>query len=136
APVNRSPSSTQDPFTEFKATQRAGWANFGPLAAVTIPCAGRLVRFAGVQAGQRVLDVACGTGVVAVTAARLGAHVTGADLTPELLAQARESSAIAGLDIEWREADVEQLPFADAAFDVVLSQFGHIFAPRPLLAIA
>ena len=88
------------------------------------------MRFAGVKSGQRVLDVACGTGVVAVTAARLGARVTGADLTPELLAQARENATIAGLDIEWQEADVEHLPFEDRAFDVVLSQFGHIFAPR------
>jgi SAM-dependent methyltransferase len=134
--VNPSVPTTTDPFAAFKATQRAGWANFGPLAAITIPCAGRLVRFAAIQRGQRVLDVACGTGVVAVTAARAGALVTGADLTPELLEQARESAGIAGLDIEWREADVEQLPFADAAFDVVLSQFGHIFAPRPGVAIA
>ena len=131
------PSTTRsaDPFADFKAAQRAGWAHFGPLAAVTTPCAARLVRFAGVQRGQRVLDVACGTGVVAVTAARLGAIVTGADLTPELLAQAKENAGIAGVEIEWREADVEQLPFADGAFDVVLSQFGHIFAPRPLIAI-
>jgi 2-polyprenyl-3-methyl-5-hydroxy-6-metoxy-1,4-benzoquinol methylase len=130
-----SPSATTDPFAELKATQRAGWVHFGPLAATTTPCAARLVRFAGVQSGQRVLDVACGTGVVAVTAARLGAIVTGADLTPALLEQARENAAIAGVDVEWREADVEQLPFADVAFDVVLSQFGHIFAPRPIIAI-
>jgi SAM-dependent methyltransferase len=133
--MNPTPTRTADPYAELKATQRAGWAHFGPYQAITTPCAARLVRFAGVQRGQRVLDVGCGTGVVSVTAARAGAKVTGADLTPELLAQARENAAIAGLDIEWREADVEQLPFADVAFDVVLSQFGHIFAPRPLIAI-
>lgn len=133
--MNPTPAQTADTFAEFKAAQRAGWASFGPLATYTTQPAARLVRFAGVKSGQRVLDVACGTGVVAVTAARLGARVTGADLTPELLAQAKESAQIAGADIEWREADVEQLPFADREFDVVLSQFGHIFAPRPLIAI-
>jgi len=102
----------------------------------TTPAAARLVRFAGVRPGQRVLDVACGTGVVAVTAARLGARVTGADFTPELLAQARESSSIAELNVDWNDADVEQLPFADQEFDVVLSQFGHMFAPRPAVAVA
>jgi SAM-dependent methyltransferase len=82
-----------------------------------------------------VLDVACGTGVVVVTAARLGARVTGLDLTPELLELARENGRIAGVEIDWREGDVEKLPFGDAAFDVVLSQYGHIFAPRPDIAI-
>jgi SAM-dependent methyltransferase len=125
-----------DPYAEFKASQRTGWAHFGPYAAITTPCAARLVRYAGVQRGQRVLDVGCGTGVVSVTAARLGAHVVGADLTPELLAQAKDSAAIAGVEIEWREADIEQLPFEDGRFDVVLSQFGHIFAPRPAVATA
>jgi SAM-dependent methyltransferase len=133
--MNPTPTHVADPYVDFKAAQRAGWATFGPLAMFTTPCAARLVRFAGVKHGQRVLDVACGTGVVAVTAARLGAHVTGADLTPALLEQARESAAIAGVDVEWREADVEQLPFKDHQFDVVLSQFGHIFAPRPIIAI-
>jgi len=82
-----------------------------------------------------VLDVACGTGVVSVTAARLGARVTGLDLTPELLELARENGRIAEVEIDWREGDVEKLPFGDAAFDVVLSQYGHIFAPRPEIAI-
>lgn len=115
----------------FKAAQRAVWAHFGPLAAVTTPAAARLVRFARVQSGQAVLDVGCGTGVVAITAARVGARVTGADLTPELLEQARENASIAGVSVEWHEADAEALPFADRCFDVVLSQFGHMFAPRP-----
>ena len=88
------------------------------------------------KAGQRVLDVACGTGVVAVTAARAGAAVTALDLTPELLARARENSEIAGVKVDWHEGDAEKLPFADGAFDAVLSQFGHMFAPRPEVAVA
>jgi SAM-dependent methyltransferase len=73
--------------------------------------------------------------VVAVTAARLGALVSGLDLTPELLRQARTNSEIAQVEVEWHEGDVEALPFEDALFDVVVSQFGHMFAPRPDVAI-
>ena len=124
-----------DPLTQFKQNQREGWAHFAPLEAFTTPTAAQLVKFAGVTSGQKVLDVACGTGVVAVTAARLGASVTGLDLTPELLARARENAAIAEVTIDFREGDVEALPFGDATFDVVLSQFGHMFAPRPGVAV-
>lgn len=125
-----------DPMADFKAKQRATWAsgNFGEIAAFTTQVAGHLVRYAGVTAGQRVLDVGTGTGVVAITAALRGAKVTGLDLTPELLEQARASSAIADLDVEWREGDAEALPFTDGAFDVVVSEFGHMFAPRPDVA--
>src|SRR5947209_15677534 len=127
---------SDDPIAKFKETQKQGWAYFAPLAALTTPVAGRLVKFAGVTPGQRVLDVACGTGVVGVTAARIGAKVSGLDLTPELLAVARENSQIAELDIDSREGDVEALPFGQGEFDIVLSQFGHMFAPRPDVAIA
>ena len=69
---------------------------------------------------------------MAITAARAGARVRALDLTPELLEQARENGRIALLeDIVWKEGDAEQLPYPDASFDVVLSQFGHMFAPRP-----
>src|SRR6266545_3070256 len=125
---------SEDAIANFKEAQKQGWAHFAPLEAVTTPSAALLVKFAGVRAGQRVLDVACGTGVAAITAARLGADVCGIDLTPELLARARENSAIAEVPIDWRQGDAEQLPYDDAGFDVVLSQFGHIFAPRPEIA--
>ncbi|MEP7028681.1 MAG: class I SAM-dependent methyltransferase [Candidatus Eisenbacteria bacterium] len=135
-PKSTGGATAADPFEQFKATQRASWASFGPLAMFTTPPAARLVRFAGVVAGQRLLEVAGGTGVVAVTAARLGAKVTGSDLTPELLEQARANAEIAGVEIEFHEADVEHLPFGDSQYDVVLSQFGHMFAPRPEVAVA
>lgn len=122
-------------FDQFKQAQREGWKHFAPLEAVTTPAAARLVRFAGVTAGMRVLDVGCGTGVVAVTAARQGAQVTALDLTPQLLERARENAVIAQVEVDWHEGDVEQLPFADASFDAVLSQFAHIFAPRPEVAL-
>ena len=121
---------------EFKAAQRAGWAHFAPLAAVTTVTAARLVKHAGIEPGDRVLDVACGTGVVSVTAARRGARVTGLDLTPELLAAARDNARTAAVAVEFHEGDVETLPFPDQTFDVVVSQFGHIFAPRPDVAMA
>jgi SAM-dependent methyltransferase len=124
-----------DQFESFKAAQKQAWAHFLPFEAHTTPCAAVLVKRAGVRVGQSVLDVASGTGVVSVTAARLGARVTSLDLTPELLERARENARIAGVDINWNEGDVEKLPFADANFDVVLSQFGHIFAPQPEVAI-
>jgi SAM-dependent methyltransferase len=125
-----------DPFDAFKAMQKQGWAHFTPVEMFTTGPAARLVKFAGVQTGQAVLDVACGTGVVAVTAARLGAAVRAVDLTPELLERARYNSQTAEVDVDWREADVEKLPFDNKEFDVVLSQFGHIFAPRPAVALA
>lgn len=124
-----------DAFESFKAVQKQGWVHFAPFEAHTTPCAARLVKQAGIRSGQRVLDVACGTGVVSVTAALLGARVTGLDLTPELLERARENAQIAKVEIDWHEGDAEKLPFDDAAFDVVLSEFGHIFAPRPEVAI-
>lgn len=124
-----------DPFQQFKATQREAWSHFAPLEALTLAPAGLLVTFAQIHPGQKVLDVGCGTGVVAVTAARMGAEVCGLDLSPVLLAHAQENASIAQTQIEFLEGDVENLPYADATFDVVLSQFGHMFAPRPEIAI-
>lgn len=128
-----------DSAAEFKSRQREMWSlgNFADMAVFTTPVAGHLVRFAKVSGNQEVLDVGTGTGVVAITARRMDAKVTGLDLTPKLLAQARENAALAGHDdIAWHEGDAEALPFSDASFDVVLSQFGHMFAPRPEVAVA
>ncbi|HYM77162.1 MAG TPA: class I SAM-dependent methyltransferase [Candidatus Dormibacteraeota bacterium] len=125
-----------DGLAQFKQIQREGWKNFAPLETVTTPAAARLAHFAGISKGTRVLDVGCGTGVVAITAARMGARVHAFDLTPELLERARENASIAQVEIEFREADVEELPYQDGEFDVVVSQFAHMFAPRPEVAVA
>lgn len=126
-----------DRFAEFKSRQREMWSSFAPTATFTTPTAGHLVEFAAVQKDEAVLDVGCGTGVVAITAARRGARVSGLDLTPELLEHARANEEIAGCGkIDWSEGDAESLPYKDASFDVVLSQFGHMFAPRPDVAIS
>ena len=126
-----------DPFADLKKRQREMWASFGPIAATTTPVAAHLVKFAAIADGETVLDVGTGTGVVAITAARAGGRVKGLDLTPELLIQARENASVAGHDeIEWLEGDAEQLPYPDNSFDVVVSQFGHMFAPRPNVVVA
>jgi SAM-dependent methyltransferase len=125
-----------DPFADLKKRQREMWASFTPTAMFTTPVAGQLVKFAGITSGESVLDVGTGTGVVAITAVRAGARATGLDLTPELLDQARENARIAQIQqIVWTEGDAENLPYPDASFDVVVSQFGHMFAPRPEIAV-
>jgi SAM-dependent methyltransferase len=124
-----------DQFEAFKNVQKQGWAHFAPLETFTTPTAAKLVKFARIAAGQLVLDVCCGTGVVAVTAARKGAQVTGIDFTPELLARAHENSRLAKVAVDWQDGDVEALSFPDNTFDVVVSQFGHMFAPRPEVAV-
>jgi SAM-dependent methyltransferase len=128
---------TNDQFTEFKLKQREAWSTFTPAATFTTVVAAHLVRFAKIRCGESVLDVGTGTGVVAVTAARAGARVSALDLTPDLLVEARENGRIAGFShIAWQEGDAEQLPYADGSFDVVVSQFGHMFAPRPNVTVA
>lgn len=108
--------------------------NIGPSF---LPMAAHLVEAATVGADDRVLDVACGTGNVAITAARRGAQVFGLDITPAMLEDARENAAIAGVDgIEWREGDATDLPFEDDAFDITLSCVGHVFANPPDAAAA
>ncbi|MDE1819308.1 MAG: class I SAM-dependent methyltransferase [Euryarchaeota archaeon] len=99
---------------------------------VTIHVVPELVRFAGIRKGQRVLDVGTGTGAVALAARRAGAEVTACDLTPSMIERARENARLAKLDgIHFEVGDCEALAFPDASFDQVLSQFAHIFAPRP-----
>ena len=94
----------------------------------------RIVDRLGVEPGERVLDVACGSGNAAIRAAAAGARVVGVDLTPELLEVGRRLAADAGLEVAWVAGDAEALPVDDGSFDVVLSTFGCMFAPRHELA--
>ena len=96
----------------------------------------RLCEAARVIAGERVLDVACGQGNVALAAARRFAEVTGVDYVPELLEKARERAAVDWLEAEFVEGDAQDLPFEDASFDVVLSMYGVMFAPDHAKAAA
>ncbi|HEY6776007.1 MAG TPA: class I SAM-dependent methyltransferase [Thermoleophilaceae bacterium] len=114
---------------EVKERQRVMWGlGDYPAVADKIADVGELVvARAGIEPGMDVLDVACGSATL--PAARTGARVTGLDLSPELLAIARERAAAQGLDIEWLDGDAEELPFGDASFDRVISTFGHMFTP-------
>ncbi len=99
------------------------------------PVSADLIRLTRLQACESVLDIACGYGNTAITARIKGAKVTGIDITPKLLALAKEEERVAGISgIDWKEGDAEDLPFEDESFDVVLSTFGHIFAPNQEVA--
>ena len=118
---------------ELKAKHRAMWAlgDYPAVAQDVIPSLGpTLVQAANVRPGDRVLDVAAGSGNAAIPAAMAGASVVASDLTPELLESGRLAAEGRGLEIDWREADAEALPFLDAEFDVVLSCVGVMFAPH------
>jgi SAM-dependent methyltransferase len=116
---------------EAKARQRAVWAtgDYPDIARTIEAVSPEVVAAAGVGAGDAVLDVATGTGNAALVSARLGARVTGVDLTPELLTVARARAAGEGLDIAFTTGDAEALPVHDGAFDRVTSVFGAMFAP-------
>ncbi|HET9843226.1 MAG TPA: class I SAM-dependent methyltransferase [Gammaproteobacteria bacterium] len=124
----------KDDFIAFKEIQKQSWSLFAPLEVVTTMCAATLVNFSKLSHENVVLDVGCGTGVVAITAARLGAKISAMDLSPALIDHAKKNIAIAKVEVDLQEGDVENLPYPDASFDVVLSQFGHMFAPRPSIA--
>lgn len=101
-------------------------------ASVYYPMAGELVERTGVETDDDVLDIGCGTGTVAITAVRRGAEVTAVDITPAMLAAAKENAEIAGLTgIDWQNGDACDLPFADDAFDVTLSSLGHMYGDPP-----
>jgi ubiquinone/menaquinone biosynthesis C-methylase UbiE len=118
---------------QVKERARAQWArgNYPALAEQLEPASRALVDACAISAGQEVLDVAAGTGNVAVLAAREGAAVVASDLSPHMLELGRERTRGEGLDVEWVEADAEDLPFEDGRFDCVTSVFGAMFAPRP-----
>lgn len=88
------------------------------------------------RSADRLLDVACGTGNLALPAAQAGAKVTGLDIAPNLLEVARARAAATGLSIQFDEGDAEQLPYEDETFDVVVTMFGAMFAPNPVKVAA
>ena len=121
----------------LKARHRRMWAlgDYAAVATQVIPELGPvLVSATGVRRGDRVLDVAAGTGNAAVPAALTGADVVASDLTPELFPAGRDFAQQHGVELTWEEGDAEALPYADATFDVVLSCVGVMFAPHHQLA--
>jgi SAM-dependent methyltransferase len=118
---------------ELKARHRAMWASGDYPSMVEtflLPLGPRLVDACEIKPGHRVLDVAAGTGNASLPAAARGATVTASDLTPELLEAGRGRAEAEGLELEWVAADAEALPFETAAYDVVMSAIGAMFAPR------
>lgn len=122
----------------LKARLKATWiaGDYGLVAKSTESGAEEFINRLALKPGTRLLDVACGSGNIAIVAARIGAVVTGVDIAPNLLEEGRERAKAEGLTIQFDEGDAEQLPYPDAAFDVVVSMFGAMFAPRPGLAAA
>jgi len=115
--------------TKLRATWIAG--DFGQIAKAYVDGAEEFIKRLNLQPGIKLLDVACGTGNLALPAARSKALVTGVDIAPNLLAQASENAHSEGLQIQFDEGDAEALPYDDASFDVVVTMFGAMFAPRP-----
>ncbi|WP_426765369.1 class I SAM-dependent methyltransferase [Pseudarthrobacter sp. 1G09] len=117
----------------LKQKHRAMWASgdYPALAdELLLELGAILVEACGVRSRHRVLDVAAGSGNAAIPAAMMGAKVVASDLTPELFEAGRREAGNRGVSLEWKEADAEALPFDDAAFDVVMSCLGTMFAPR------
>lgn len=129
------PPAAGDPFTD--RTRRVWSAGeYDRIATGFRSEAEALVARLALRPEQQVLDAACGSGNVAIPAARSGALVTGVDVVPALLDVARDWSTREGLPVVLREGNVEQLPFGDAWFDVVVSMFGVMFAARPERVVA
>lgn len=131
--ANAGVASDPDADRQLKAKHRALWASgdYPAVAVDLIPSLGpRLVEVCRVGPGQRVLDVAAGSGNAAIPAAEAGATVIAGDLTPELFDAGRAAARRRGVEVQWVEADAEAMPFADNDFDVVMSCVGAMFAPH------
>jgi 2-polyprenyl-3-methyl-5-hydroxy-6-metoxy-1,4-benzoquinol methylase len=131
--------ATIDPDLEaFKARQKAIWeaGDFGQVARTIENVAEEFMAGQPLLPGSRVLDVACGTGNLAILAARRDCIVSGIDIAKNLIEQARARGAAENLRIDFREGDAEALPFVGGGFDLAVSMFGVMFAPRPSVALS
>ncbi|MFN8442446.1 MAG: class I SAM-dependent methyltransferase [Caldilineaceae bacterium] len=128
--LTMTPAIEIDPLTaRTKATWMAG--EVGKIAKGYEPDAAEFVKRLNLKSGNDVLDVACGTGNLSIPAARTGATVTGIDIAPNLVEQAKAWASAEGLDASFEEGDAEQMPYVDGRFDTVVTMFGAMFAPRP-----
>lgn len=122
----------------LKSKMKTVWSagDYGKIALSIESGAEEFIGRLALEKGERVLDVACGSGNLAIPAARTGAVVTGLDIAPNLLEQARERAVAEGLECQFDEGDAENLPYADASFATVITMFGAMFAPRPEVTAA
>lgn len=119
-----------DPLTtRTKATWEAG--DFAKIAKAYEPGAAEFIQRMNIKHGEQVLDVACGNGNLAIPAAYYGAKVTGIDIAANLIEQANVWASSAGVQVHFEEGDAEQMPYADASFDTIVTMFGAMFTPRP-----
>jgi ubiquinone/menaquinone biosynthesis C-methylase UbiE len=124
-------SNTSPDYRAVTERQQAAWAtgDFHKVARQVVGVSEALVQAADPRPGQRVLDIACGSGNAALVASRRYCEVTGLDFVPALIDRAKQRAAAEGLPVDFRVGDAQALPFPDASFDVVLSTFGVMFAP-------
>src|SRR5512144_3120490 len=131
--------STAQPDMEVLKTRLKGiWmaGNFGEVAKIIETCAEAFIARLNLEPGMRMLDVACGTGNLAIPAARAGARVSGVDIAPNLIAEARLEARAAGCAVAFEIGDAEALPYIDGQFDTTVTMFGAMFAYRPDRATA
>ncbi len=129
-------STTTKEFTELKGRLKATWeaGDFAEVAKHIGATAEQFVERLDIEPGMKVLDVACGSGNLAVVAAAKGADVTGVDIAANLIATAKKRAVDLGLDIKFDHGDAEAMPYDDDSFDLVMTMFGAMFAPRPEVA--
>ena len=120
------------PGDQLTARARRIWSggDFHPIARSFVAGAQAFIARLGIRPGEQVLDVACGTGNLAIPAAKAGGAVTGVDIAPNLVLEARHQARLANLEIRFDEGDAESLPYADGQFDTTVSMFGAMFAYR------
>ncbi len=125
-------TDTAPRLAQLKKRQQQMWASgdFHAVATLIQPAADALCDAVDLQAGWRVLDVACGSGNAAIAAARCGCDAVGIDYVPALLARGRRRAEAEGLSVELLEGDAEAIPFPDGSFDAVVSVYGSMFAPN------
>ena len=132
------PQTPAPDFAQLKSNLKSTWmaGDFGQIANYAVQAGVDFIGRTQVKPGSKVLDVACGTGNVSLPAARAGGTVIGVDIAPNLLEQARKRAAAEHLNIRFDEGDAEDLPYADGQFDIIVTMFGAMFAPRPERAAA
>lgn len=131
--TNPATTPPTDDFQQLKTRLKTTWTSgdYDRFSRYMEKDAEAFFRQLGIKPGTRLLDVGCGAGQLALIAARAGAIVTGCDIAPNWLEAARNRAAAEGLKATFEEGDAESLPYLDGQFDVVVSVFGAMFAPRP-----